>query len=90
MNIHQLYKAEKVDATKTQHTRGGRGEFYGGDQIYTTGFKDKVVPFSGPAHKVSNSPSTKPIEPTKTTKPKTCCQRWNAWVKSHFKPRSKV
>lgn len=56
MNIHELYKKEKSDATKVHHNHGGRGEFYGGDQIYTTGFKDKVIPFSGTGHKLNDEP----------------------------------
>nr|QBK91683.1 MAG: hypothetical protein LCPAC304_00090 [Pithovirus LCPAC304] len=32
------------------HTSGGRGEFYGGDQILTSGFKKKVVSFTGKGH----------------------------------------
>ena len=56
MNIHELYKKEKSDATKIHHNHGGRGEFYGGDQIYTTGFQDKVIPFSGSGHKLNDEP----------------------------------
>lgn len=38
-----------------KYTKGGRGEFYGGDQVYTTGFKKRVVPFTGDYNKLNDS-----------------------------------
>ncbi len=92
MNIHQLYENEKANATKVHYNHGGRGEFYGGDQIYTTGFKDSVVPFSGRANKLSdNLPESKPPDqlPTnsspKPIKHKRCRRCIFSWFKSCIK-----
>ena len=78
MNIRELYKKEKSDATKVHHNHGGRGEFYGGDQIYTTGFKDKVVPFSGTGYKLNDEPQQEEEDidtnyDQKTAKSGCCC-----------------
>jgi len=87
MNIHELYKKEVQNSNKVQTNHGGRGEFYGGDQIYTTGFKDKVVPFSGKAYKLNDS-VVKPDEPdlpSKPQKPKNCFQRFKERLRSIFR-----
>lgn len=87
MNVHELYKKEVRDANKVQTNHGGRGEFYGGDQIYTTGFKDKVVPFSGKAYKLNDSDiKTDPeIKASQQKKPKNCFQRFKDRLRSIFK-----
>jgi len=58
MNIHELYKKEKVEKDKVKYTNGGRGEFFGGNQIYTGEFNKKIVPFTGKGHKL-NKPTRK-------------------------------
>ena len=69
MNIHDLYKKERDDLAKVKHNNGGgRGEFYGGDQIYTTDFNKKIVPFTGTGYKLNS-------DDLPTSKPKNgCCQ----------------
>ena len=55
MNIHTLYKKEKEELNKVHYNKGGRGEFYGGDQLYSTGFNKKIQPFAGKAHKLNDA-----------------------------------
>lgn len=57
MNIHELYEEQKAlnkKSSDSQSLKGGRGEFYGGNQIYTTGFKKQVTPFSGQGNKLNS------------------------------------
>ena len=54
MNIKELYKKEQEDRKKIKYNNGGRGEFYGGDKIYTTGFNKKVQPFTGPGYRLNS------------------------------------
>ncbi len=63
------------------------GEFYGGDQIYTTGFKDKVVPFSGKAYKLNDSDvkQNEAVKASEPKKPKSCFQRFKDRLRSIFK-----
>lgn len=68
------------DINKLQYNNGGRGEFYGGNQIYTTGFNNKVVPFSGKGYKLTNDSHIDTIETTK--KNRNCFQRFKEWLKS--------
>ena len=74
MNIHELYEKEINDRNKLQYNHGGRGEFYGGNQIYTTGFNNKVVPFSGKGYKLTTDNNIK--------KNRNCFQRFKEWLKS--------
>ena len=53
MNIHTLFKKEKDELNKVHYNKGGKGEFYGGNQIYTNGFKKQIQPFTGKPHKLN-------------------------------------
>jgi len=57
MNIHSLFeqaKKEQKEKDKVKHTRGGTGEFYSGNQIHSSNFNTKIVPFTGKAYKLTD------------------------------------